>query len=168
MAQTKAHPASLRQQRKSSRYQRVMNRAWLWTVSAGLVPKRWPGTPVIGSVTIEVPGRKSGVLRRVPVSWVEVNGAKYLVAMMGEESDWVHNARATGGRITFRRRRRREAVIEELPVEARAAIIQQWYRRVGRSTPYQDLRIEPGAPLSAFEEIAPRWPVWRIPPDALP
>ena len=91
---------SLRQQRKSSRFQRINNRVWLWIVATGLVPRRWPGTPVIGSVTLETVGRKSGVVRRVPVSWVEVDGTRYLVAMMGEESDWVHNARAASGRVT--------------------------------------------------------------------
>jgi deazaflavin-dependent oxidoreductase (nitroreductase family) len=158
----------LRARRKASKYQRVMNRVWLAIVAAGLVPGRWPGTPVIGSAAIEVNGRKSGVLRRVPVTWVEVEGQRYIVAMMGEESDWVHNARATGGRVTLKRGRRREAVLEELPVEERAPIIRAWYSRTGASTPQQYIGLDPKAPLEAFEAIAARWPVFRIPPGALP
>jgi hypothetical protein len=102
------------------------------------------------------------------VTWVEVDGERYLVAMMGEESDWVHNARATGGRVTLKRGRRREAVLEELPIEKRAPIIRAWYSRTGGSTPHQYIGLDRGAPLKAFEQIAPRWPVFRIPAGALP
>lgn len=159
----------LRQQRKNSRYQRINNRVWLWIVASGLVPKRWPGTPVLGSVALEVRGRKSGVLRQVPVTWVEVADQRYLVAMLGEESDWVHNARATGGHVTFKRGKRRDACIEELPVADRAPIIQAWYRRTGRSTPSRYIHLPPDAPLAEFEGIAPRWPVFRITsPEAMP
>jgi deazaflavin-dependent oxidoreductase (nitroreductase family) len=161
--------AHLREKRKNSRYQRVMNRVWYRLVSFGLVPRRWPGTPALGPTTLEVRGRKSGMMRRVPVTWVKVGDERYLVAMMGEESDWVHNARASGGHVAFKRGRRREAVLEELPVGERAHIIQAWYRRTGSSTPRGYIGLEPGAPLDAFEKISPRWPVFRITPaDALP
>jgi deazaflavin-dependent oxidoreductase (nitroreductase family) len=164
-----AVPTSLREARKSSRYERVMNRMWYRLVAAGLVPRRWPGTPVIGSMTLEAPGRKSGVMRRVPVTWVEFEGERYLVAMMGEESDWVHNARAAGGAVTFKRGKRRRAVLQELPVAERAPVLQAWYRRTGSSTPRKYIGLDPRAPLEAFEKIAPRWPVFRItPPDAIP
>lgn len=158
----------LRERRKNSRYQRVMNRVWYRLVAAGVVPRRWPRTP-LGFTTLEVRGRKSGVMRQVPVTWVSVGGERYLVAMMGEESDWVHNARATGGHVVFKRGRRREAVIEEIPVDERAPIIQAWYKRTGSSTPREYIGLDPNAPRSSFEEIAPRWPVFRITPkDALP
>ncbi|HVP04696.1 MAG TPA: nitroreductase/quinone reductase family protein [Dehalococcoidia bacterium] len=156
--------ASLREKRKSNRYERIVNRLWYRVVAWGLVPRRWPGVPVIGSTTIEVPGRKSGVMRRIPVTWVEFEGQPYLVAMLGEESDWVHNARATGGKVVLKRGRRRKALLEELPVEQRAPILRAWYKRTGRSTPKNYIGLPPGAPLEAFEKIAPRWPVFRITP----
>ena len=159
---------SLRQRRKSSRFERATNRVWYRLVATGLVPRRWPRTP-LGFSTLEVPGRKSGIVRRVPVTWVQVGVDRYLVAMLGEESDWVHNARATGGHVTFKRGRRRAATLEEVPVQERAPIIQTWYRHTGSSTPKNYLGMAQNAPLEAFEEIAPRWPVFRItPPDALP
>jgi deazaflavin-dependent oxidoreductase (nitroreductase family) len=156
----------LREKRKNSRGERVMNRVWYRIVATGLVPRRWPGAPILGSTTLEVRGRKSGVTRRMPVTWVEVGGQRYLVAMMGEESDWVHNARATGGHVVLKRGRRREAVLEELPVEERAPIIQAWYKRTGSSTPRRYIGLEPGADLVEFERISPRWPVFRITPAA--
>ena len=161
-------PMNLREKRKSNRFERVMNRAWYRVVASGLVPRRWPGKPVIGSTTLAVRGRKSGVMRRIPVTWVEFEGAPYLVAMLGEESDWVHNARATGGRVVLRRGRRRKAVLEELPVEQRAPIIREWYKRTGSSTPKNYIGLEADAPFAEFEKIAPRWPVFRItPPSAV-
>lgn len=161
--------AGLRAKRKANRVERVMNRAWYWVVANGLVPRRWPGKPVIGSTTIEVRGRKSGVMRRIPATWVEYESPDgqaqpYFVAMLGEESDWVHNARASGGKVVLRRGRRRKAVLEEVPVAERAPIIQAWYKRTGSSTPKNYIGLDREAPLEAFEAIAPRWPVFRITP----
>lgn len=162
-------PGSLRRMRKSSRSERVMNRLWCRIVAAGLAPRRWPGEPVIGAMTLEVPGRKTGVMRRVPVTWVEFEGERYLVAMMGEESDWVHNARATDGAVVLRRGKRKHAVLEELPVSERAPVLHEWYKRVGSSTPKRYIGLPSDAPVEAFTQIAPRWPVFRITPaDAIP
>jgi hypothetical protein len=83
---------------------------------------------------------------------------------MGEESYWVHNARATEGRVVLRRGRRRKAVLEELPVAERAPVLMAWYSRVGSSTPSHYIGLPADAPLEAFEAIAPRWPVFRITP----
>jgi hypothetical protein len=82
--------------------------------------------------------------------------------MMGEESDWVHNARAAGGKVVLRRGRRRKATLEEVPVTERAPILQAWYSRVGGSTPKHYIGLPKDAPLEAFEAIAARWPVFRI------
>jgi hypothetical protein len=153
---------SLRELRKGNRFERINNRLWFRLVEAGLVPKSWPGKPRIGSTTLRVRGRKSGVMRPVPVTWVEYHGARYLVAMLGEESDWVHNARATAGNVVFKRGRRKRVHIEELPVEERAPILRAWYQRTGNSTPKHYIRLPEDASLSEFERIAPRWPVFRI------
>jgi deazaflavin-dependent oxidoreductase (nitroreductase family) len=153
---------SLRQARKGNRFERITNRLWYRVVASGLVPRRWPGSPRIGSTTLEVRGRKSGAIRRIPVTWVEFEGNRYLVAMLGEESDWVHNARASGGDVWFKRGRRRKAHLEELPMAERAPVLAEWYKRVGNSTPKHYIGLPANAPLSDFERIAPRWPVWRV------
>ena len=159
-----AHPgASLKTRRKASQYERRMALAWCWIVGHGLVPASWPGTPKLGATTLEVTGKRSGLLRRIPVTWVEVEGARYLVAMLGEESDWVHNVRAAGGRAALRRGSRRQVLLEELPVAERAPVLRAWYSRAGKSsTPRKYIALDPGARLPAFEEIAPRLPVFRI------
>lgn len=155
--------AELRKARKSSFSERWMARAWCRLVGLGLVPEHWPGTPRIGATTLETVGRRSGLPRRVAVTWVEVNGSRYLVSMLGEGSDWVHNVRAAGGRAVTRRGRRRNVLLEELPVAERAPVLQAWLSRAGASSiPRKYVGLERHAPLADFERIAPRWPVFRM------
>ena len=153
----------LRKMRKSSRSERINDRVWCWLVAAGLVPSSWPGRPKIGSVVLELKGRRSGVLRLVPVTWIELDGDRYLVAMLGEQSDWVHNARASGGEAVFRRGKPRRVTLIELPVEQRAPILKAWLGRTGFSSiPRKYLGLDRCGSIEDFERIAPKWPVFRI------
>lgn len=154
---------TLRAIRKASLKEKVLSRAWCWIVSQGLVPSSWPGRPRIGAVTLELSGRRSGRRRAVPVTWVELDGNRYLVSMLGEGSDWVHNARAAGGAAVLRRGRRRRVKLVELPVEERPRILQAWLKRTGvSSVPRKYLGLHRDSPLEEFERIAPSWPVFRI------
>jgi deazaflavin-dependent oxidoreductase (nitroreductase family) len=155
--------ATLRNQRKMSRSERIISRLWCRAVSLGLAPSSWPGRPRIGPVALEVVGKRSGVKRRVAVTWIELNGERYLVSMLGEESDWVHNVRAAGGKVRLRRGKSRKVHLEELPAAARAPILQAWLGRTGVSkVPLKYLALDRHAPLEEFERIALRWPVFRI------
>jgi len=159
--------ANLKTQRKSSRYERVMARLWCRVVSLGLVPSSWPGQPRIGPVALEVVGKRSGLNRRVAVTWIELDGERYLISMLGEESDWVHNARAAGGEVRLKRGKSRPARLEEVPVAERAPILKAWLGRAGASKiPPKYVGLDRYAPLEEFERIAPRWPVFRIRPAA--
>ncbi len=154
---------TLRKLRKLSRTEWILSRVWCRLVSLGLVPSKWPGEPSIGAVTLEVKGRKSGMMRRVAVTWIELDGSRYLVSMLGEESDWVHNVRAAGGLATVRRGKRKRVKLEELRVAERPRILQAWLSRAGvSSVPRKYLGLDRDAPLEAFESLAPRWPVFRI------
>ena len=141
---------------------RRLNRTWSWITSAGLVPERWPGRPA-GPATIETIGRTSGEPCSNMVTWIEYDGARYLVSMLGERTDWVRNARASGGEAVLRRGRREPVRLVEVPVGERAPIIEAWYKVTWTST-QPHLGIEPGADLSEFERIAPTHPVFRIVP----
>jgi deazaflavin-dependent oxidoreductase (nitroreductase family) len=153
----------LKRQRKASKYERVMNRAWNRIVGLGLVPRSWPGKPRIGPAVLETVGRRSGKKRATAVTWIEVDGGRYLVSMLGEESDWVHNVRAVGGEARLVRGRGRKVRLEELPVEARAPVLKAWLGRTGVSKiPPKYLGLRRDAPIEEFELIAPRWPVFRI------
>ena len=158
-----ARQNNLRAIRKASLQERVMGRAWCWIVAQGLVPSSWPGRPRIGPVTLELTGRRSGRRRVVAVTWIELEGTRFLVSMLGEGSDWVHNARAAGGAAVLRRGRRRRVKLVELPVDERPRILQAWLKRTGiSSVPRKYLGLQRDSPLEEFERIAPSWPVFRI------
>jgi deazaflavin-dependent oxidoreductase (nitroreductase family) len=146
-----------------SRKERVLSRAWTGVVSLGLVPSSWPGKPPIGPVVIETIGRRTGQPRAVAATWIELHGQRYLVSMLGEESDWVHNVRATEGRAVLRRGKRRSVLLEELPTAERAPVLKAWLARAGvSSVPVKYLGLDRYAPIEEFERMAPAWPVFRI------
>jgi glyoxylase-like metal-dependent hydrolase (beta-lactamase superfamily II) len=82
-------------------------------------------------VTLEVPGRRSGVIRRTTLVKTSCDGEDYLVALAGE-SEWVRNVRAAEGRVVIGRRERRAARLVEVPPEQRAPVIRAYLLRAGR------------------------------------
>ena len=146
---------------RPTRLGRFGNRCWSWLVSSGLTPAKWPGQPAIGPATLEVRGRRSGRPRSNMVTWVEHEGERYFVSMLGERSEWVRNLKAAGGEAVFRHGKRRPVRLEEVPVDLRAPIIQAWYRRTHVSTRYH-FGIDPKAGIEEFERVASEHPVFRI------
>jgi deazaflavin-dependent oxidoreductase (nitroreductase family) len=65
-------------------------------------------------ITLAVPGRRSGVIRRTTMVRIAADGGHYLVALAGE-SEWVRNVRAAGGRVVIHRGQRRAATLVEVP-----------------------------------------------------
>jgi deazaflavin-dependent oxidoreductase (nitroreductase family) len=149
---------------RPTRAGRRLNAAWGWLVSTGVLPEEWPGEPVSGTASLEVIGRRSGKPRINVVTWVEYDGGRYFVSMLGPQSDWVHNIRAAGGEAVLRRRGRKRIRLEEMPVEDSAPIIRDWYRRTWQSTLHH-FGLEPDADIAEFERIAPGHPVFRIVPQ---
>jgi hypothetical protein len=141
---------------------RSLNRAWSWITTSGVLPEYWPGRPA-GPATIETTGRNSGLPCSNMVTWVEYESSRYLVAMLGERTDWVRNARAAGGKAVVRRGSREAVQLVEVPVAERAPIIQAWYRVTWTST-RPHLKVNPGAGVEEFERIAADHPVFRIAP----
>ena len=146
---------------RPNRVAKLVVRSWSWQVAMGLVPSRWPGRIAWGSATIVVKGRRSGAERTTVATWIEHEGERYFVSMLGEGSDWVKNVRAAGGQAELRRGARQAIQLEEVPVDQRAEIIQAWYQRTWRSTESR-LGIDPHAGLDAFERLAGAYPVFRI------
>jgi hypothetical protein len=71
-------------------------------------------------VTMEVTGRKSGLIFSLPVVIAVVGGECYLVSMLGENVQWVENVRTSCGRAALRSARREEVQLEEVPAAWRA------------------------------------------------
>jgi deazaflavin-dependent oxidoreductase (nitroreductase family) len=87
------------------------------------------GISVWGSRVLEVRGRQSGELRRVPVNLLSLQGQECLVSARGE-GQWVRNVRAADGEfdlIVGRRSQHRKA--EELTDDAKVPVLRAYLRR---------------------------------------
>jgi len=112
---------------------------------------------------LEVPGRASDRRRSTPVVIATVEGNRYLVSMLGPGSDWVKNVEAAHGDAVLRQGRRRRIHLVGVPPAERAPILSE-YVRVATSG-RRHLPVAVGAPLSEFQTIAERYPVYRIDPS---
>lgn len=108
---------------------------------------------------LTVPGRKTGRTYTTPVSLVEKERGRWLVAPYGVTS-WVKNARAAG-RVQLRRGRRvEELVIEELTPEEAVPILRAYYERARVTHPFFD--VNPASSDYEWAAEAPRHPVFRL------
>jgi deazaflavin-dependent oxidoreductase (nitroreductase family) len=130
----------------------------------------WLGLSPRQVVTLEVPGRRSGAIRRTNLLLAEHDGKHYLVALAGE-SQWVRNVRAAGGRVVLGRRRgRHAATLEEVPVRDRAPVIQaymlRWGRRPGSAQVAREARdyfgVSSDPTLAEIASVADRYPVFLV------
>jgi deazaflavin-dependent oxidoreductase (nitroreductase family) len=135
---------------------RRFSRGWARVFDLGILPRRW--------VTLEVAGRRSGQTRRFPLGMADFQGHWYLVPMLGERCHWVQNVRAAGGRAVIRRRRAVPCRLVELPEAERPAILRRYLLKVPGARPH--IPLGPDAPEADFAAIAPRYPVFRVVPEA--
>ena len=134
----------------------LANRGQAILASAGIGPRRL--------VTLEVRGRRTGRLRSFPVVVAEYHGERYLVAMLGKDTNWIRNVRAAGGRVVLRHRRREPVRLEEVEPRARAPILRRYLQVAPGARPH--IPVDRRAPLEKFEQIAAQYPVFRIDADS--
>src|SRR5262249_10989936 len=120
--------------------------------SAGLPPHRVK--------TLVVRGRRTGHLISLPVVVADYGGERYLVAMLGAGANWVANVRAAGGKAVLRHGHREAVRLEEVEAGERAAILRRYLDLAPGARAH--FPVDRGAPLSEFEDIASRYPVFRI------
>jgi hypothetical protein len=111
-------------------------------------------------VTLEVRGRRTGRLISFPLVVADYHGERYLVAMLGQDVNWVRNVRAAGGRAVLRHGRRAAVQLEEVDPSVRAPILRRYLAlaRGARAHIPTDRR----APLEQFEQTAAQIPIFRI------
>ncbi len=120
------------------------------------------GVSVWGSRVLEVPGRTSGLPRRVAVNLLEHEGGQYLVAPRGE-AEWVRNVRAAGGHLDLLLgRRRTHAVATELPDDQKVDVLRAYLRRWKFEVGAFFDGVGPDSEPSELQRIAPRHPVFAI------
>jgi deazaflavin-dependent oxidoreductase (nitroreductase family) len=111
-------------------------------------------------VALEVVGRRTGRIVRLPLVMVVVDGKRYLVSMLGEDVNWVRNIKAAGGRVTLRHGRSEDVRLEEVDQEHRAPVLKEYLRRAPRAGAH--MPVDKDAPLAEFERVASRFPVFRV------
>jgi len=92
-----------------------------------------------------------------------VDGKSYLVSMLGPGSDWVKNVEAAHGDAVLRQKGRRIVHLVEIPRPERAPILREYVRVATSGRHHFPIAVD--APLSEFEKIAERYPVYRIEPS---
>src|SRR5437667_2235987 len=107
---------------------RIMNRASAAVASSGIASNYL--------VTLEVTGRKSGRIFSLPLVMAVVDGQRYLVSMLGDNVQWVHNVRAAGGKAVLRHGRREEVQLEEVPADQRAPILKAYLQLAPGARPH--------------------------------
>lgn len=112
-----------------------------------------------GIWSLAVPGRTSGQLRTVPVSPVEFNGIRYLVAPYGVV-DWVRNLRAAGAGELRRGGTRIRVTARELTAEEAAPVLKHYVTQVPITRPYLDVTYD--RPAEEFAAIAAKHPVFEL------
>jgi deazaflavin-dependent oxidoreductase (nitroreductase family) len=118
------------------------------------------GLPPSFVATLEVRGRKSGQTRSNPVVIVSLSGKRYLVSMLGPDSDWVKNIEAASGEAVLRQGRRERVHMSAVPVEQRAPILREYVRIAPSGRQHFPLPV--GAPEVEFAAIAQHYPVYRM------
>jgi deazaflavin-dependent oxidoreductase (nitroreductase family) len=136
---------------RPTRAGRAANRIAAWWSASG----RSKEMAVLG-----VRGRASGQWRSTPVMVACVEGKRYLVSMLGPASEWVKNVEAAGGEAVLRQGRPQRVHLLTVPPAQRAPVLRE-YVRVATSGRHH-LPVAVDAPLSEFEAIADRYPVYRI------
>jgi hypothetical protein len=137
---------------RPGRFARFQNRASAIAFAAGIWPKR--------VAALDVRGRRSGRVISFPVVIADHEGERYLVAMLGERSNWPRNARAAGGQAVLRHGRREIVHLEEVPARDRPAILRRYLELAPGARPH--IPVDRHAPLEEFARIAPGIPVFRI------
>ncbi len=145
----------LYREQRPNRLARIINRAWAAIHSSGVAPDYM--------VTLEVTGRKSGRTIALPVAVALVDGQRYLVSMLGNEAQWVLNARAAHGRAAIRHGGRTKVRLEEVPVDQRAPILRAYLQRAPGARPH--IPVDKDAALAEFEAVSASFPVFRVVED---
>jgi hypothetical protein len=131
---------------------KILNKGYAALHSLGIAPDRL--------VTLEVAGRKTGKMVRFPLAMVVSNGERYLVAMLGQETNWVRNVRAAGGKARLVHGISEQVRLEELEISQRAAILKAYLAIAPGARLH--IPVSKDAPIAEFDKIAASYPIFRL------
>ena len=107
---------------------KILNRGSAILYSLGIYPNYF--------VTLEVAGRKSGKPISFPLAMTVMNGERYLVSMLGEETNWVRNVKAGVGKARLRHGLSEHVLLEEVDVSQRAPILKAYLHLAPGARPH--------------------------------
>jgi deazaflavin-dependent oxidoreductase (nitroreductase family) len=136
---------------KLSLVDRIFNSAIGALVSIGI------GLPQMR--VLEVRGRKSGKLYRLPVDLLPEGGKLYLVAPRGR-TQWVRNAEASGT-IVLRRDQAQQYSLRALAGEEKQRILAAYLTRFRREV-QRFFPLPAGSPAASFAPLASRYPAFEL------
>ena len=82
------------------------------------------------------------------------------MAMLGEETNWVRNVKAAGGRARLRHGISEQVILQEVDASQRAPILKAYLQLAPGARPH--VPISRDAPVSEFEKIASKYPVFKL------
>jgi deazaflavin-dependent oxidoreductase (nitroreductase family) len=135
---------------RNSRARRLGDAVTGFFIRLGVVPH---------SYMLTTTGRRTGRRRTVPVTLVEQDDKRWLVAPYGPRG-WVHNARAAGQVTVSRRGRATTYAVRELDPEEAAPILKAYLTVAKPTRPY--FRAHHDAPVAEFALEADRHPVFEL------
>jgi deazaflavin-dependent oxidoreductase (nitroreductase family) len=145
-------PTRRPRQYRPSRGRRIGDAVMSVFVRAGLIPSTY---------LLTTRGRRTGRPRTNPVTVVEHEGKRWLVAPYGPVS-WVHNARAAG-RVTLRRGlATRRYTLREVSAQEAGPVLKQYVRIATATRPY--FLATKDSPVEDFVAEADRHPVFELTP----
>ena len=133
--------------------------SWLKVVNPVLRAAARVGVPVS---VLTLRGRRTGALRHTPVSPMELDGARYVVAGY-PTAQWVHNARSAETAVLGVGRRHETVRLVELGVDEARPVLREFPVRVPSAVSVMVNAgvVADGSP-GAFEELAGRCAVFRV------
>ena len=132
---------------------------WLTALNLFLIRA---GLEVGSQHILSIPGRKTGVMRSIPVSLVTLDGVRYAIA--GDGLEWPKNARAAGHGTLERGRRTERVRLTEIPPDQRGRVLRAFWHQVrgGRRFVAEMFGLHADAGADDFERAGERLPVFRI------
>lgn len=119
-----------------------------------------------GTVTLEVPGRKTGNPTRISLTTVKYKKSRYLVSLY-DKSQWVQNVRAADGQAIILSGGKTPVRLVEIPQGERAPILlgyvqQRAFSHSGEESAKLFFGLGPKPSLDNMEAIADNYVVFRI------
>ncbi|RDI68309.1 nitroreductase family deazaflavin-dependent oxidoreductase [Nocardia pseudobrasiliensis] len=135
-----------------NRFARLQNRVSAFLFALGIAPRR--------VTALGIRGRRSGRMVWFPMVLTEVDGHRYIVSMLGRNTNWVRNLDAARGQALLRHGHTESVRLIEVDPALRAPVLWHYLRVAPGARPH--FPIPPDAAPAEFERIAPDYPVFRI------